>query len=111
MSVIDRLQKRRFYPVEIDGEKIHIRALLDSELKAVADFQNEDESIGFAIGCSLINEDKSAVFMRTAEESPKQFGARVLAEIDLPSDTKAELTGKILRLSNGPPSAEDLKKN
>tara|TARA_R110000868_G_scaffold25944_1_gene100510 strand:- start:2169 stop:2504 length:336 start_codon:yes stop_codon:yes gene_type:complete len=111
MSVIDRLRKRRFYPVTIDGEVIHIRALLDSELKTVSAFQNEDESIGFAIGCSLINEDKSDVFTIAADESAKQFGARVLAEINLPSDTKAELTSKILKLSNGPPSAEDLKKN
>jgi hypothetical protein len=111
MSVIDRLRKRRFYPVEIMGEVVHIRALLDSELKTVSEFQNEDESIGFAIGCAVLNEDQLAAFTRSAEESPKQFGARVLAEIDLPSDTKAELTNKILKLSNGPPSAEDLKKN
>ena len=111
MSVIDRLRKRRFYPVTIDGETIHIRALLDSELKVVSEFQNEDESIGYAIGCSLVNEDQSAAFVRLGDESPKQFGARVLSEIDLPSDTKAELTSKILKLSNGPPSIDDLKKN
>lgn len=111
MSVIDRLRKRRFYPVTIDGEVVHIRAMLDSELKAVADFRDQDESVGFAFGCSLVNEDKSPVFTRLPEESPKQFGGRVLAEIDLPSDTKAELTNKILKLSNGPPEADDLKKN
>jgi hypothetical protein len=111
MSVIDRLRKRRFYPVEIDGEKIHIRAMLDSELKAVSDFRDQDESVGYAFGCSLVNEDSTAVFTRLTDESPQQFGARVLAEIDLPSDTKAELTSKILKLSNGPPSADDLKKN
>lgn len=111
MSVIDRLRKRRFYPFEILGEVIHLRALLDSELKTVSEFRNEDESIGFAVGCALINEDQSPVFMKSADESPKQFGARVLTEIDLPSDTKAELTSKILKLSNGPLSAEDLKKN
>ncbi len=111
MSVIDRLRKRRFYPVEIMGEVIHIRALLDSELKIVAEFQNEDESIGYVIGHSVLNEDQSPAFTQAAEVTPKQFGARVLAEIDLPSDTKAELTSKILKLSNGPLSAEDLKKN
>lgn len=111
MSVIDKLRKRRFYPVAIDGETVHIRALLDSELKTVTEFQNEDESVGFAIGKSVLNEDSSAAFVQLADESPKQFGQRVLTEIDLPSDTKAELTSKILKLSNGPMSAEDLKKN
>ncbi len=111
MSVIDKLRKRRFYPVVIDGEAVHIRALLDSELKTVSDFQNEDESIGFAIGKSLINEDKSPVFEQIEGEEPKEFGKRVLHAIDLPSDTKAELTSKILKLSNGPLSADDLKKN
>lgn len=111
MSVIDKLRKRRFYPVDLAGDTVHIRAMLDSELKTVSEFQNEDESVGFAIGCSLVNDDQSSVFTRQADESPKQFGGRVLIEIDLPSDTKAELTSKILKLSNGPPSIEELKKN
>lgn len=111
MSVIDRLRKRRFYPVTIDGEQVHIRALLDSELKTAMEFKDDDESVGFAIGCSLLNEDRTPVFSQLTNETPKQFGARVLAEADLPSDTKAELRDKIVKLSNGPPSEDDLKKN
>lgn len=111
MSVIDRLRKRRFYPIDIEGETIHIRALLDSELQAVVEFRDNDESVGFAIGCALLNEDKSAAFVLSADETSKQFGARVLKELDLPSDTKAEITGKILKLSNGPLKADELKKN
>ena len=111
MSVIERLRKRRFYPIDLDGQTIHIRAMLDSELKAVAEFRDDDESVGFAIGCALLNEDKSAAFVRAADETSKQFGARVLEELDLPSDTKAEITGKILKLSNGPLKDDELKKN
>lgn len=111
MSVIDRLRKRRFYPVTIDGEVIHIRALLCSELTVVETFKNEDESIGFVIGCAVVNEDGSAAFKREPDEPAKVFGAGVLAQIDLPTDTKAELTSKILKLSDGPPKPEDLKKN
>ena len=110
-SVIDRLRKRRFYPITIDGEIVHIRALLQSELKTVEAFKDEDESIGFAIGCAVLNEDHSQTFTQAQDEQAKEFGARILAELDLPSDTKSELTGKILRLSNGPLKEDELKKN
>lgn len=111
MSVFDRLRKRRFYPIEIMGEVIHIRAMLDSELKTVSEFQMEDESIGYAIGCALLNEDQTPAFVQQPGETAKDFGARVLVELDLPSDTKAELPDKILKLSKGPLSADELKKN
>lgn len=111
MSVIDRIRKRRFYPVQIGGEAIHIRAMLDSELNIVSQFKNEDESIGYAIGCALLNDDQSQAIAATPDETPKQFGARVLKELDLPSDTKAEIVAKIMRLSQGPLKDDELKKN
>jgi hypothetical protein len=82
-----------------------------SERTAVESFRTEDESTGFAIGRCLLNEDGSEVFTQAEAESPKEFGARVLAEMDLPEDTKAELIGKIVRLSNGPPELEAVVKN
>lgn len=111
MSVIDRLRKRRKYPVIIDGETINIRALLDSEIDTVSEFQNDDESIGFAIGYGVLNDDGTMAFTPHDGESPKQFGGRVLAELDMPSDTKAEISEKIMKLSKGPLKPEDLKKN
>ena len=53
MSVISKLTKRRFYPFQIDGETIHLRSMLSSELAAVQEFRNEDASIGFTIGCAV----------------------------------------------------------
>jgi len=114
VSVIDRLRKRRSYPIEIDGDTIKIRALLQSELKLASEFRDDDESIGYAIGCAVLNDDGSQAFtplIKEVNESPKEFGARVLAELDMPSDTKAELTQKIMKLSQGPLKPEDLKKN
>ena len=111
MSVIDRLRKRRFYPVTIDGETIHIRALLDSELALAEPFKYEQQSIGYAFGCALLNEDGSPVFTRETEESPQEFGDRVLQAMNLPQDTKAELRDKIIHLSEGPLKPDDLKKN
>lgn len=112
-SVSDILRKRRFYPVTIDGDQIHIRALLTSELLAITAIakNNDDAAIGFAFGCSVLNSDGSQVFNRGSSETDVQFGARILTELDLPLDTKAELTGKIMKLSQGPIDHEQLKKN
>lgn len=110
-SVAEKIRRRRFYPVVIDGETIHLRALLNSELTTVQTFRTEDESVGYAIGCSLLNEDQTPVFVPTPDESAKQFGGRVLVELDLPTDTRAELVEKILKLSNGPASQDALEKN
>jgi hypothetical protein len=111
MSVIDKLRKRRKYPIEIDGETINIRALRDSEIDTVTEFQNDDESIGFAIGYGVLNDDGTPAFSPLDGESPKEFGGRVLDEIDMPSDTKAEISEKIMKLSKGPLKPDDLKKN
>jgi hypothetical protein len=109
--VADRIRKRRFYPVEIAGEKVHIRGMKHSERNTAEAFRDHDESVGFAIGCCLLNDDGSEVFTRAAEESPKDFGGRVLKELDLPDDTKAELIQKIVKLSSGPPELEKIVKN
>jgi hypothetical protein len=109
-SVAERLRKRRFYPVKIDGEDVHVRALLESECAEFKPFHNDDASFGFVIGCGLLNEDKSPAFEREPDEKPQEFGQRVLAELDLPNDTRAELVVAIMRLAQ-PPSRESLLKN
>lgn len=111
MSVISKLTKRRFYPFQIDGETIHLRSMLSSELAAVQLFRSEDSSIGYTLGCSVLNEDGSSAFVKATNETPQEFGARVLSEVDLPLDTRTELINKIIGLSNGPPSQEKLIKN
>jgi len=109
-SIADRLRKRRFYPFTIDGETVHIRALLESELKEMKPFFNEEASFGYAIGCGLLNDDKSQAFSRLPDESPKSFGERVLAEMDLPIDTRSDLVMAIVKLGQ-PHSRETLLKN
>ena len=110
-KTIERLRKRRCYPIEIDGETINVRALLTSEQTELMKIKDHDESFGYAIGCALVNDDRSPVFMQTADETAVDFGARVLAEIDLPTDTRAELTDLILKLTAGPKSLENAVKN
>lgn len=110
-KAIERLRKRRAYPVSLEGEEVLIRALLTSEAAELMAIKDDAESFGFALGCALVNDDRSPVFTRQPNESPIEFGSRVLAEIDLPTDTRAELTEKILALSNGPKSLEQAVKN
>ena len=103
-TIAERLQKRRFYPVEIGDETVHIRALLLSEKSRMMTFSNEPESYGFALGCCLLSDDGSPAFTQVAGEGDKDFGARVLAELDLPEDTTTEICGKIVMLAKGPPN-------
>ncbi len=109
-SVVERLRKRRFYPVTIDGEIVHVRALLESESAEVKPFRDQDASFGFVIGCGLLNDDKSQAFARLTDEDAKTFGERVLVDLNLPNDTRIELAVAILKLAQ-PPSRESLIKN
>lgn len=103
LSAIQRIQKRAFYPVKlVNGETVHIKALTFSQLKTVREFQGEDESIGFAIGCCLLEESGQPSFVKTDDESPKQFGGRVLEAIDLPFDIREPLVEAIFKLSSSP---------
>jgi hypothetical protein len=110
-SVADRIRKRRFYPFTIAGETVHLRGLTNSEHAEIEPFAMQDESTGFAIGCCLLNDDGSPVFTRSPDEPATQFGGRVLKELDLPDDTKSELTNKIISLAKGPPKLEEVIKN
>lgn len=111
MSVIAKLKKRRKYPVTIDGETVYVRALLCSEVDELKPIANDDESVGFMIGCGLLNDDGTAAFTRQANEDSKAFGQRVLDELDIPTDTRSELMQKLMQLAKGPVDVEKLAKN
>jgi hypothetical protein len=102
-SVIDRIQKRAFYPVKlVNGEEVHIRSLTRGQIRAVRLFANDEESVGFAIGCCLLEETGSPVFEIAEGESPKDFGKRVMEAIDLPADIHDPLIEAIMKLSQAP---------
>jgi hypothetical protein len=84
-----------------------------SELAEVEPFNQTEDSIGFAIGCGLLNDDDSPAMVRQAGESAQAFGARVLTELDLPGDTKLDLSAAIMRATHVPKkeSIEKLTKN
>lgn len=109
MGVIERLQKRRKYPVTVAGEEIWIRAMTQDESKRAMEFANEEESFGLLIGFGLLNESGDPIFTVDSGEADVDFGRRVLDATDFPTDTRAELAEKILRLTKGP-TKEQLEK-
>ena len=112
-SVIERLQKRRRYPIEIDGETVFIRSLKQAERDACEQFKNEESSLGYAIGIALMADNGEPMFTQSADEPAIDFGDRVLTTLDMADDTRSQLVNAILKLSNGPTAEqlEALKKN
>jgi hypothetical protein len=107
MGVLDRLRKRRKYPVEIAGEEVFIRAMSQDEFSRSMALQGEEESYGMAIGFGLLDEGgESPLFVQQEGEGDKEFGRRVLDETGFPTDTRAELSEKILKLSLPPTAAQ-----
>ena len=107
MSVIERLQKRRKYAATVAGEKVWIRAMTQDEFRRAVELQGDEESYGMAIGFGLLDEDgESPLFVQSSGEADVDFGARVLFETGFPTDTRAELATKILKLSQGPTAAQ-----
>lgn len=114
LSVIDRIRKRAFYPLTlVNGEKIHLRALTGQQLQTARSFSEKDSSIGYAIGCSLLEDGGDPVFVPTDEESPESFGERVMSELELGRDVQQQIVAKIFEITNEPEKvkAEALAKN
>lgn len=112
-AVIQRLRKRRAYPLEICGEIIHIRAVTRSEREQMKPHMAEEVSYGITLGFGLVTVDGSPVFRINDGESVEDFGERVLTEADLPDDTRTEICAAIVKLSQGPTKEqlEALKKS
>lgn len=114
LSVVDRIRKRAFYPLTlVNGETIHLRALTNQQLQLARSFSEKEASVGFAIGCSLLEDNGDAVFVCEHDESPEQYGERVLAALDLVRDVQQQIVAKIFEITNEPEKvkAEAILKN
>jgi len=98
------MAKRLAYPVTLlNGEQIHVRTLTHGQLKVVREFSNDDESIGYTLGFGIVDDAGEREFTKTAEESPKQFGGRVMAAMeaaDIGLDIQNQIVGVIFKLSS-----------
>ncbi len=107
LSVVDRIRKRAFYPLTlINGEKIHLRALTGNQLLTARAFSEKESSIGYAIGCSLLEDNGDPVFVPDDAESPEAFGERVMAAIDVGRDVQQQIVAKIFEITNEPDKAK-----
>lgn len=110
-GVLDKLKKRRSYPVTIDGETVNVRSLTIGELQRMESVEGDDKA-GFVLGCALLETDGQRSFIQGAEESDAEFGKRVLAaSVDIPTDNLSALKDAINKLSNNIPPQETIRKN
>lgn len=107
LSVVDRIRKRAFYPLTlINGEKIHLRALTGNQLLTARTFSEKESSIGYAIGCSLLEDNGDPVFVPEDAESPEAFGERVMSALELGRDVQQQVVSKIFEITNEPEKAK-----
>ncbi len=107
LSVVDRIRKRAFYPLTlINGEKIHLRALTGNQLLTARAFSEKESSIGYAIGCSLLEDNGDPVFVPEDAESPEAFGERVMSALELGRDVQQQVVAKIFEITNEPEKAK-----
>lgn len=111
MSVIDKLRKRKNYPVEVDGETVHVTALTTKVISALSEVDDSGIwSSGVVIGFGLMDDDGSPVFSMNDGETLEAFGSRVLDELDAPLPVVTQLVDAIKKVTK-PANAETLAKN
>lgn len=114
-SVIDRINKRAFYPLALpNGETVHVCGLRREIINEASAFREDEESVGFVIGYGLLNDDRSPVFTKLAGETAKEFGLRVLQSLgEMGPDVREAIVSKIFLCTNEPSkvAAEAIIKN
>ncbi len=107
LSVVDRIRKRAFYPLTlVNGEKIHLRALTYQQLQFARSFSEQESSIGYVIGCALVEDNGDSVFVPEDAESPETFGDRVMCALELGRDVQQQVVVKIFEITNEPEKAK-----
>lgn len=108
LSIIERINKRAFYPLKmVNGETIHLRAIRNEHRKAAHEFQDKEESVGYMIGVAVVSDSGEPEFTQQDGESAFDFGARVLGLISgIGPDVREQIIKKIFQISNEPSSVQ-----
>lgn len=110
ITVLDRLRKRRCYPVPEAGEGIFVRSLTRGELIRLARIEG-DAKTDFVLGCVLVTETGAPVLPLLDGEGDAEFCERVKAAfLDVDTETVSQITQAVGRLGKVPPP-ETLRKN
>ena len=108
LSIVDRINKRAFYPLKmVNGETIHLRAVKTEKLNAARAFHEKEESVGYLIGMAAVSDAGQPEFEQRSDESDIDFGARILTLIaDMGPDVREQIIKKIFQISNEPSSVQ-----
>jgi hypothetical protein len=111
-GVIEKIQKRRFYPVPMsDGTTRHVMSLTGWHKVAMQDLKSPDAQLAFALGCCLVCENGERRFDREPDESPAAFALRLQDETtDLSFADISELVAAINKVTKTP-NSEIIAKN
>lgn len=110
-GVLDRLRKKRGFPVEIDGETYFVRSPTIGELKRLESLEANDKT-GFLMGCALcVDAGGLPEFPKDDGETDPAWASRVLDSLsDVPTQTIRALSDGVAAL-NKAPKLEGVLKN
>jgi len=102
-SLVERIQRRRFYPVPVAGETFHVRALSIADRRRMDAIEDILDKSFFALGRGLCNGDGSEAFPRRPEEGDLDYARRMANELaEIPTDTFSELCAAINKIGIAP---------
>lgn len=110
-GVLNRLRKKRGYPVEIEGETYHVRSLTLGELRRLEPLAAELKT-GFVLGCALCSDAEGGQELPANDgEADAAWADRIGNELsDIPTQTIRELTESIAKVGTSP-RVESIIKN
>lgn len=108
MSMLDKIKKRRVFPVQIGDETVYVSAMTKAD---IARLQKSENAVAeFILGLCLVDEKGNPEFTLNEGESDTDFAKRIadLTE-DVPEVTKTDLYRAVRKVSGY--VTEDLPKN
>lgn len=111
MSVIQRVQKRRKYPITVDGDTIYLRTLSYEDAELIDTITEPVDKLFYAVGQAMIEDSGEPAFPPIAGETPSEFAARAKAALKgMGQDTLKEISEAITKITKAP-STEAIVKN
>lgn len=109
-NVLDRLKKKRGYPITIDGETYHARSLTLGELRRLEAIPH-DQKTGFVVGCALCQDvDGQPEFPRNPDETDLDWATRIMGEVDdIPTETLRSISQGVADIGRTPKVEGTLK--
>jgi hypothetical protein len=108
MGVLQKCAKRRCYPIDIDGETIHVRAITLDEMDRMQ-VLDKDTKTFFLLACGIVEANgDQGVSAKRSDETDAAWVTRVTSELSvIPADTALQIVKEIDRVSK---PAADLEK-